>query len=114
MSVQAKNPNKTKRARNLGSLTGVMPIITLAVLVLLMTIGTRRFFTLSNITGMVEQGSTLLVMGLGQTFIILLAALTCPSPLWQPLSQSSRPCSCRRLATWLFQSPLPAARAPVF
>ena len=52
-----------------------MPIITLAVLVLIMTIGTRRFFTLSNITGMVEQGSTLLVMGLGETFIILLGSI---------------------------------------
>ena len=75
MSVQAKNPNKSKGRRNTSTLTGLMPLITLAVLVLVMTIGTRRFFTLSNITGMVEQGSTLLVMGLGQTFIILLGSI---------------------------------------
>ena len=75
MSVQAKTRDKLKSIRSSGSLTGVMPVITLAVLVLVMTIGTRRFFTLSNITGMVEQGSTLLVMGLGQTFIILLGSI---------------------------------------
>ena len=75
MSVQAKNPNKSKGRRNTNTLTGMMPLITLAVLVLIMTIGTRRFFTLSNITGMVEQGSTLLVMGLGETFIILLGSI---------------------------------------
>jgi len=54
MSVQAKNPSKSKGRRNTSTLTGLMPLITLAVLVLVMTIGTRRFFTLSNITGMVE------------------------------------------------------------
>lgn len=75
MSVQAKNPNRPKGLRNISSLTNVMPIITLAVLALIMTIGTRRFFTLSNIIGMVEQGSTLLVMGLGQTFVILLGSI---------------------------------------
>ena len=75
MSVQAKNPNKSKGRRNTSTLTGMMPLITLAVLVLIMSIGTRRFFTVSNITGMVEQGSTLLVMGLGETFIILLGSI---------------------------------------
>jgi ribose transport system permease protein len=75
VSAQAKNTSILKGLRDRGNLTGVMPIITLAILVLIMTIGTRRFFTLSNITGMVEQGSTLLVMGLGETFVILLGSI---------------------------------------
>lgn len=66
---------RLKKFRDTGTLTSVMPIITLAVLVLVMTIGSSRFLSLSNMTGMVEQGSTLLVMGLGETFVILLAGI---------------------------------------
>ncbi len=75
MAVQSRVSSRLKQLRDTGALTSAMPIITLVVLVLIMTIGSRRFFTLSNMTGMVEQGSTLLVMGLGETFIILLGSI---------------------------------------
>ena len=75
MSVQPRLAARFKSLQGNSSLIGLMPIITLAVLVLVMTIGTPRFFTLSNMTGMMEQGSTLLVMGLGETFVILLGSI---------------------------------------
>jgi ribose transport system permease protein len=75
MSVQPKLAARFKSLQGNSSLIGLMPIITLAFLVLVMTIGSSRFLTLSNVTGMMEQGSTLLVMGLGETFVILLGSI---------------------------------------
>jgi ribose transport system permease protein len=68
-------PSLLNRARDSRTWIGVMPILALAALVLLMTLGSRRFFTLSNLVGLLDQSSTLLVMGLGQTFIILLGSI---------------------------------------
>jgi ribose transport system permease protein len=75
MSVQARISSGIKGLRNTGSLTSWMPIITLVVLVLIMTVGSSHFLTLSNMTSMIAQGATLLVMGLGETFVILLAGI---------------------------------------
>ena len=75
MSVQTRISSGIKGLRNTGALTSWMPIITLVVLVLIMTVGSSRFLTLSNMTSMLAQGSTLLVMGLGETFVILLAGI---------------------------------------
>lgn len=52
-----------------------MPIITLIVLMTIMTIGSPRFILPSSLIGLLEQSSTLLVMGLGQTFVILLGSI---------------------------------------
>ena len=53
----------------------VMPLATLIILVIIMTIGSPRFLMPSNLFGMLAQGSTLLVMGLGETFIILMGSI---------------------------------------
>ena len=52
-----------------------MPFSTLIVLVVLMAIGSPRFLLPSNLLGLLSQSATLLIMGLGQTFIILLGAI---------------------------------------
>jgi ribose transport system permease protein len=52
-----------------------MPIATLVVLVILMSIGSPRFLLPANLLGLLSQSATLLVMGLGQTFIILLGSI---------------------------------------
>jgi ribose transport system permease protein len=52
-----------------------MPITTLIVLVVLMAIGSPRFLLPYNLLGLLSQSATLLVMGLGQTFIILLGSI---------------------------------------
>ena len=53
----------------------IMPLATLIILVIIMTIGSPRFMMPSNLLGMLAQGSTLLVMGLGETFIILMGSI---------------------------------------
>lgn len=53
----------------------IMPLATLIILVIIMSIGSPRFLMPSNLLGMLAQGSTLLVMGLGETFIILLGSI---------------------------------------
>lgn len=53
----------------------VMPITTLIVLVIIMTIGSPRFLLPASILGLLAQSATLLVMGLGQTFVILLGSI---------------------------------------
>jgi ribose transport system permease protein len=71
MSVQTY----ISKLRKTGSLVGVMPILTLVILVIIMTIGSPRFLLPSNLLGLLSQSATLLVMGLGQTFIILLGSI---------------------------------------
>ncbi len=63
------------RARDSRNWIGAMPLITLAVLMILMTIGSPRFILPANLIGLLDQSSTLLVMGLGQTFVILLGSI---------------------------------------
>lgn len=53
----------------------VMPILTLVILIIIMAIGSPRFLLPANLIGILAQGSTLLVMGLGQTFIILMGSI---------------------------------------
>lgn len=71
MSVQTflNNYRKTK------TWVDIMPIATLLVLVILMTVGSPRFLLPYNLLGLLSQSATLLVMGLGQTFIILLGSI---------------------------------------
>lgn len=66
------------RVKNWGKTTNwvdAMPIYTLIVLVAVMAIGSPRFLLPSNLLGLLSQSATLLVMGLGQTFIILLGSI---------------------------------------
>jgi ribose transport system permease protein len=63
------------RVRKNKSFTDIMPIVTLLVLVIIMAIGSPRFLLPSNILGLISQSSTLLVLGLGETFIILLGSI---------------------------------------
>lgn len=53
----------------------IMPILTLVVLVVVITIQSPRFLLPYNLLGLLSQGATLLVMGLGQTFIILMGSI---------------------------------------
>ncbi|HET8563576.1 MAG TPA: ABC transporter permease [Candidatus Binatia bacterium] len=71
MSVQSV----VRRMHKSRSFVEVMPIATLIVLITIMTIGSPRFLLPSNLLGLLSQSATLLVMGLGQTFIILLGSI---------------------------------------
>jgi ribose transport system permease protein len=71
MSVQSAL-KKLPKSRNL---VEFMPIITLVVLMIVMAIGSPRFLMPSNLHGLLTQSSTLLVMGLGETFVILLGSI---------------------------------------
>ncbi len=71
MSVQSAL-KKLPKSRNL---VDYMPIIALVVLMIVMAIGSPRFLMPSNLHGLLTQSSTLLVMGLGETFIILLGSI---------------------------------------
>jgi len=53
----------------------IMPLATLVILIIIMTIGSPRFMLQANLLGLLAQGSTLLVMGLGETFIILMGSI---------------------------------------
>jgi ribose transport system permease protein len=71
MSVQSAL-KKLPKSRNL---VDYMPIIALVVLMIVMAIGSPRFLMPSNLHGLLTQSSTLLVMGLGETFVILLGSI---------------------------------------
>lgn len=60
---------------NSKSLVKYMPPIALLLLVIVVSIGSPRFLLPANLIGLVGMSSTLLVMGLGQTFIILLGSI---------------------------------------
>jgi ribose transport system permease protein len=64
-----------QKLRKKSSLSDSMPIITLIVLIIIMTIGSPRFLLPANILGLISQSSTLLILGLGETFIILLGSI---------------------------------------
>lgn len=64
-----------KKIRKPKNLVEFMPIITLVGLMIVMAIGSPRFLMPSNLHGLLTQSSTLLVMGLGETFIILLGSI---------------------------------------
>jgi ribose transport system permease protein len=67
--------NSILKFREKRNLSDSMPIITLVVLIIVMTIGSPRFLLPSNILGLISQSSTLLILGLGETFIILLGSI---------------------------------------
>ena len=63
------------KARDSRDWINAMPIMTLVVLLGVMAIGSPRILRPSSLIGLLEQSSTLLVMGLGQTFVILLGSI---------------------------------------
>ncbi len=71
----AATPSRWSRMRDSRNLVSAMPIITLIALMLIMAIGSPRFLLPANLVGLVDQSSTLLVMGLGETFVILLGSI---------------------------------------
>lgn len=66
---------RISKLRKATSLVSMMPIFTLLILVMIMTIGSPRFILSANLLGLLSQSATLLVMGLGETFIILLGSI---------------------------------------
>jgi ribose transport system permease protein len=67
--------SKARRSRGSIDWVGAMPVITLVVLLAVMAIGSPRILRPSSLIGLLEQSATLLVMGLGQTFVILLGSI---------------------------------------
>lgn len=57
------------------NLVKYMPPIALLLLIIVVSIGSPRFLLPANLIGLVGMSSTLLVMGIGQTFIILLGSI---------------------------------------
>jgi ribose transport system permease protein len=64
--------NNVRKSTNL---VDIMPITTLIVLIIIMSIGSPRFLLPASILGLLAQSATLLVMGLGETFVILLGSI---------------------------------------
>lgn len=60
---------------DLKNLVKYMPPIALLLLIIVVSIGSPRFLLPANLIGLVGMSSTLLVMGVGQTFIILLGSI---------------------------------------
>lgn len=82
MSVRAKLLSQVRIWQESGSLSALAPIGALAALVLAMTMKSRRFLTFQNFVNIFEQSSTLLTMGLGQTFVILMGSIDLsPAPI---------------------------------
>lgn len=53
----------------------MMPIATLAILLVLMAIGSPRFLTYETMIILLAQSATLMMLGIGETFIILLGSI---------------------------------------
>jgi len=66
---------RMNKARKNTSWVEIMPIATLVILVILTSIGSPRFLLPATLLGLLSQSTTLLVMGLGQTFIILMGSI---------------------------------------
>jgi ribose transport system permease protein len=64
-----------RRTRGSRSFVDIMPIATLLVLVLIMTIGSRNFLRPSNLLGLLQDSAVFLVLALGETFVILLGSI---------------------------------------
>lgn len=75
MSVRARLLSQVRIWRESGSLSALAPIGTFIALVLAMTLGSRKFLSPQNLINILEQSSTLLIMGLGETFIILMGGI---------------------------------------
>jgi ribose transport system permease protein len=58
-----------------GRLSALSPIGVLIVMIIVMTIGNTNFLTLGNFENIFVQIVTLLIMGLGQTFVILMGGI---------------------------------------
>jgi ribose/xylose/arabinose/galactoside ABC-type transport system permease subunit len=73
-----------------------IPIITLVVLMIVMAIGSPRFLLPSNLHGLATQSATLLVLGLGETFIILLGSIDLSiAPVARPRHGIPLSCLCQ-------------------
>lgn len=66
---------KLKAWRDSGQLNALMPIGVLILMVVVMSIGNQNFLTLGNFENILVQIVTLLIMGLGQTFAVLLGGI---------------------------------------
>lgn len=75
MSAIPRIRSKLKLWRETGVLSGLSPIAALIALVVAMSIGNIHFLSLSNFINILEQIATLLIMGLGETFVIMLGGI---------------------------------------
>ncbi len=67
--------SKLKVWHETGMLSGLSPIGALIALVIVMSIGNIHFLSLNNFINILEQIATLLIMGLGETFVIMLGGI---------------------------------------
>lgn len=67
--------SKLKSWRETGQLSTFSPIVVLILMIAVMSIGDVKFLSLHNFINILEQIATLLIMGLGQTFVILLGSI---------------------------------------
>ena len=66
---------KLKTWRETGQLNALAPIGVLILMVVIMSIGNKNFLTLGNFENILVQIVTLLIMGLGQTFAVLMGGI---------------------------------------
>ena len=71
----ADTHSRWSRMRDSRNLVSAMPVIALITLMIIMTIGSPRFILPQNLVNLVDQSSTLLILGVGQTFVILLGSI---------------------------------------
>jgi len=67
--------SRLKSWRETGQLSVLSPILVLILMIVVMSIGDPKFLSLQNFINILEQIATLLIMGLGQTFVILLGSI---------------------------------------
>jgi ribose transport system permease protein len=61
--------------RDSGQLASLSPVGVLVLMIAVMSVGNIRFLSLGNFINILEQIATLLIMGLGETFVILLGSI---------------------------------------
>lgn len=66
---------KLKAWRDTGQLSALSPLGVLLLMIVVMTIGNANFLSVGNFTNILVQIVTLLIMGLGETFVILLGSI---------------------------------------
>lgn len=80
-SIDSELPRQASLRSRLGSwrdtdqLSALSPIAVLILMIVVMSLGNAHFMTVGNFVNILEQIVTLLIMGLGQTFVILLGGI---------------------------------------
>ena len=74
-TVTSRLLSNLKAWRDTGQLGALSPVGVLLLMIVIMTIGNSHFLSVGNFTNILVQIVTVLIMGLGETFVILLGSI---------------------------------------